>query len=70
MIPKSLREALGLQGGEPIEVEERDGRLEIAIAPTKMTLEESEYGLVAVPEEALPPLTAETVRETLERTRR
>lgn len=35
-----------------------------------MSLHNSSDGPVAVPTEALPPLTDEIVRETLERTRR
>jgi hypothetical protein len=44
--------------------------LEIEIAATPMRLEKRGKGVVAVPEGELPALTAEQVRETLERTRR
>ena len=47
-----------------------DGRLEIEIAPTAMQLKKRRKGVVAVPHAELPPLTAEQVRETLERVRR
>jgi AbrB family looped-hinge helix DNA binding protein len=70
VIPKSLRERLGLTGGQAVEIQERDGRIEIEPVPTAMTLIEGEGGPVAVPEEELPPLTDEIVRTTLERTRR
>jgi AbrB family looped-hinge helix DNA binding protein len=70
VIPKSLRERLGLQGGESLDVRERDGRIELEPAATPMRLVESEGRAAAVPEEELPPLTDEIVRETLERTRR
>jgi hypothetical protein len=47
-----------------------DGRLEIEIVPTSVTLKRRGKGMVAVPDTKLPPLTAEQVRETLERVRR
>ena len=70
IVPKSLRQALGLKPGQVLEIRAGDGRLEIEIAPTPMRLEKRGKGVVAVPEAELPPLTAEQVRETLERTRR
>jgi AbrB family looped-hinge helix DNA binding protein len=70
VIPKALRDALGLSAGRELELTLRDGRLEIEPAPTQVRLERRGSGLVAVPEEPLPPLTAEQVRDTVERTRR
>ena len=70
VVPKALRHALGLRPGQPLEIRAGDGRLEIEIAPTPMRLERRGKGVVAVPHEELPPLTAEQVRETLERVRR
>lgn len=70
VIPKSIRDRLGLTGGQVVEIEERDGRIEIEAAPTLMTLVDQEGGPVAVPEEDLPPLTDDIVRTTIERTRR
>lgn len=48
----------------------RDGDLEIEPTPVAVRLEESGDGVRAVTEADLPPLTAEQVREALERTRR
>jgi AbrB family looped-hinge helix DNA binding protein len=70
VVPKALRQALGLRPGQPLEIRAGDGRLEIEIAATPMTLEKRGKGLVAVPQSELPPLTAEQVRDTLERVRR
>ena len=70
VVPKSLRLALGLQPGQALEIRAGDGRLEIEIAATPMRLKKRGKGIVAVPDADLPPLTAELVRETLERTRR
>jgi AbrB family looped-hinge helix DNA binding protein len=70
VVPKSLREALGLKPGQVLEIRAGEGRLEIEVAPTPMRLERRGKGVVAVPEAELPALTAEQVRETLERSRR
>lgn len=70
VVPKALRDALGLRGGEELDARARDGRLEIEPAPTPMHLERRGRGLVAVSEVDLPILTREHVREVLEQTRR
>jgi AbrB family looped-hinge helix DNA binding protein len=36
VIPKALRDSLGLAAGQPLEIAERDGRLEIVPAVTPM----------------------------------
>lgn len=69
VVPKALRDALGLYGGEELEARARDGRLEIEPVPTPMHLERHGTGLVAVPEVRLPVLTEEQVRATLDQTR-
>ncbi len=70
VIPKAVRQALGLKPGQPMEIRAGDGRIEIEVAPTAVKLRKRGKGLVAVPDQQLPPLTAEQVRETLERVRR
>ena len=70
VVPKALRDALGMAAGQEIEIMARDGNLEIAVAPTAMRLERQGSILTAIPDRALPPLTAEMVRQTLEQTRR
>lgn len=69
VVPKALRDAVGLTGGQTVEVTARDGRLEIEAAPTKMTLERRGRHMVAVADD-MPQLTVETVRATLEQVRR
>lgn len=70
VIPKSMRESLGLDSGVAIDIRQRDGAIEIEPVPTPVHLEDREGGPVAVPEGELPQLTDELVRETLERSRR
>jgi AbrB family looped-hinge helix DNA binding protein len=70
VIPKPLRDRLGLESGKAVEIRERDGRIEIEPAATPMSLVRRGGRSVAVPAEALPPLTDELVRVTIERTRR
>jgi len=70
VIPKPLRDRLGLSGGQKVSIRERNGRIEIEPAPTPMTLVEGSHGLAAVPQQEIPPLTDELVRSTLEQTRR
>jgi AbrB family looped-hinge helix DNA binding protein len=70
VIPKALRDRLGLGRGRAVEIRERDGRVEIEAASTPMSLVKRAGGSVAVPGERLPPLTDDVVRATIERTRR
>jgi AbrB family looped-hinge helix DNA binding protein len=70
VVPKPLRQVLGLKAGQALEIRAGDGRLEIEVAATPMALRKRGKGLVAVPDADLPPLTAAQVRDTLERVRR
>ena len=70
VVPKPLRQALGLKPGQLLEIRAGDGRLEIEIVPTRVALKKRGKGVVAVPDTELTTLTAEQVRETLERVRR
>lgn len=70
IIPKSLRDRLGLQGGETIEVSERNGMIEIEVAATPMSLKETRDGPVVIVDKDMPLLTDEIVRETIEQIRR
>ncbi|MGH2703917.1 MAG: AbrB/MazE/SpoVT family DNA-binding domain-containing protein [Actinomycetota bacterium] len=70
VIPKPIRDRLGLVPGTTVDVAEREGHIEIAPAETPMRLVEVAGVLVAESAEHLPPLTDDIVRETLERTRR
>lgn len=70
VVPKTLRLALGLKAGQPLEIRAGDGCLEIEIVATPMKLRKRGKGVVAIPDTKLPALTADQVRDTLERVRR
>jgi AbrB family looped-hinge helix DNA binding protein len=70
VVPKALRDALRLAPGTELEIVAADGGLEISPLPTPMHLEGRGASTVAVPDDSVPPLTAELVRETLEGLRR
>ena len=70
VIGRALREAIGLADGGPVEVVELDGRIIISPQPIAKRLVERDGVLVCVPDEPLPELTADAVRELLEQGRR
>lgn len=70
VVPRKLREELGLTGGTRLEIRVREGRLEIEAAPTPMRLVRRGKGLVATTEKPLPRLGADEVRAVLESLRR
>lgn len=70
VIPKSIREELGLGQGGRVAVNVRDGRIEIEPVPVAMRLVDRGDGPVLEAEAEMPTLSAEDVRTTLERLRR
>jgi len=71
VIPKPIRDRLALRGGEQLEVEEFDGRIQIQRAPRAVRLVKTRAGLLAAdPTGELPGLGPDSVREQLERVRR
>jgi AbrB family looped-hinge helix DNA binding protein len=70
VVPKVVRDALGLGAGQELDIAARDGRIEVDVPPVEMRLEDRGGLVVAVPDEPLPTLTASQVREALEQTRR
>jgi AbrB family looped-hinge helix DNA binding protein len=70
VVPKVLRDELGLSAGSSVEITSRDGKLEIEPAATKMRLVKRGKGLVATTDEPLPELSAEDVRAVIESLRR
>ena len=70
VVPKAMRQRLGLTGGQEVEISARDGRIEIEPATTPMRLVRRSGTVVSVPEQELPSLTSELVRDCLEEVRR
>lgn len=70
VVPKSMRDELGLSGGQELEITARDGHLEVDVPLVPMRLEERDGVASAVPAGSLPTLTTSQVRETLEGARR
>jgi AbrB family looped-hinge helix DNA binding protein len=70
VVPKALRDALGLKAGTRLEVTERDGTILMQPAAVPMRLVDRAGGPVIEPEEPLPTLTADEVRAILESGRR
>lgn len=54
VVPKPLRQALGLKAGQPLEIRAGDGRLEIEIAPTPMRLKKRGKGGSCSPRRRTP----------------
>ena len=70
VVPKPMRDELGLRGGDAVVITVRDRVIEIDVPQTPMHLEERSGVRVGVPEADLPTLTNEEIRGALERTRR
>ena len=70
VVPKAMRDELGLVPGSQLEIAAVDGRLEIEPVPTPVRLEKHDGYWVAVADREMAPLTQELVRETLEKIRR
>ena len=70
VVPKPVRERLGLRPGTEVELTERDGWLEIAPAATPMRLVGKGEDVVARADREMPTLTTEDVRRTMEQVRR
>ncbi len=70
VIPKRIRQEANLQAGAPLEIEWRDGRIEIEPAPMPVRLVRKGPLLIAVPMKPVGPLTSEAVEGTREALRR
>lgn len=66
VLPKALRDAVGISAGATLEATVRDGRIEIEVPPSEVGLERRGAVLVAVPVQPVPPLRADAVRATLD----
>ena len=70
VIPKALRDEARLEAGAEIDVEFRDGRIEIVPAGVPMRLAGRGAEAIVEADGAMPALTATDVRDALERARR
>ena len=70
IVPKALRDELGLAPGRELEIRARDGALVIEPLPTPVKLVRKGKRLVAKPDGKLPALTQDAVRAALEGSRR
>jgi AbrB family looped-hinge helix DNA binding protein len=70
VIPKPMRDALGIEGPTELEMTEHDGALELTVPYIKAHLEDRDGFTVIVPDQPVPTLTTEMVREEIERSRR
>lgn len=70
VIPKALRESLGLSAGTEIDVAEDGGRIVISGVGPATRLEDRDGRPVLTVDADVPVLTADAVRELIERGRR
>lgn len=70
VVPKAVRDAMGLRAGREIDVVYTDGRIEIELAPAEVQLDTGVGLPRLVPRDELPDLTDEMVRDALEGARR
>jgi AbrB family looped-hinge helix DNA binding protein len=70
VVPKALRDELGLQPGRELTIRAHDGALVLEPLPTQVKLVRRGRRVVAVPAVRLPALTQDEVRAALEGSRR
>ena len=70
VVPKQLRDRLHLEGGSTVDIDERDGTIEIRPAPVELEIVRTPEGPVARAASPVPTLTDEAVIETLDSVRR
>ncbi len=70
VVPKRLRDELGIAGPTELEAEARDGTIELTVADVPSRLEDRAGAPVIVADDLPAPLTAEEVRAAVDRVRR
>lgn len=70
VVPKAIRDRLLPGGRGEVDVEERDGIIEVRPVSPAIRVVDTPEGPVAESTEPMPVLTDELVRDTLERVRR
>ena len=70
VVPKALREELGIHGPTELEVAARDGVIELSVADVTARVEDHRGTPVIVPAGPVAPLSVDDVRGAIERVRR
>jgi AbrB family looped-hinge helix DNA binding protein len=70
VIPKSLRDDLGITGPTEVELTAADGRLELSVPDVPAHVEDRDGVPVIVPKVPMRPITVEETREAIDRARR
>ncbi len=70
VIPKTLREELGVDGPTDLELTASDGRLELTVADVPAHVEEQDGFPVIVTDEPMAPMSTTETRTAIERVRR
>jgi bifunctional DNA-binding transcriptional regulator/antitoxin component of YhaV-PrlF toxin-antitoxin module len=70
VIPKALREELGVNGATDLELTAADGRLELTVADAPAHVEERDGFPVIVTDRPMEPMSVEEARTAVERVRR
>ena len=70
VIPKSLRDAIGLGDGGDVEIELIDGALVVSPPTVRKRVEQRDGRVVIVADEDLPPLDDQIVRDVRDSLRR
>jgi AbrB family looped-hinge helix DNA binding protein len=70
VVPKALRDELGIGGPTELEAEVRDGVIELSVADVAARVEDRGGAPVIVSDEPIAPLTGDDVRAAIDRVRR
>ncbi len=70
VVPKRLREELGLSGPAEVVMVALDGRLELTVADVSAHVAEQDGFHVIVTDQRMTPMTVEETRDAIERVRR
>jgi AbrB family looped-hinge helix DNA binding protein len=65
VIPKVVRESAGLKTGSPLEIQYRDGKVEIELVRRPVKLVRKSGLLIAVPPRGTPKVTGDQVLQTI-----
>ncbi len=70
VVPKDVRETLGITGPAELDLTARDGLIELSVSDVPARVETRDGRPVIVVDEPMAPITAEDVRAAIDRVRR